>query len=131
MVTATIVEAAHDLAELIEAHADDGERRRRLPVPTVKALADAGLMRMCVPEVYGGPEVDPVTMVEAIATVAHADGAAGWCTMIASTTSSMASFLPADTAREIYSDATSITGACSLRTARVWPHPSTGSTGSP
>ena len=49
-------------------------------------------------------------MVEAIATVAHADGAAGWCTMIASTTSSMASFLPADTAREIYGDPTSITG---------------------
>ena len=77
---------------------------------TVKALADAGLMRMCVPEVYGGPEVDPATMVEAIATVAHADGAAGWCTMIASTTSSMASFLPADTAREVYGDPTSITG---------------------
>ena len=89
MGTATIVEAARDLAELVETHADDGERLRRLPLPTVKALADAGLMRMCVPEVYGGPEVDPATMVEAIATVAHADGAAGWCTMIASTTSSL------------------------------------------
>ncbi len=65
---------------------------------------------MCVPQVYGGPEVDPVTMVEAIAAVAHADGAAGWCTMIASTTSSMAAFLPADAAREIYGDPTSITG---------------------
>jgi alkylation response protein AidB-like acyl-CoA dehydrogenase len=95
---------------LVEAHADDGERLRRLPLPTVKALADAGLMRMCVPQVYGGPEVDPVTMVEAIAAVAHADGAAGWCTMIASTTSSMSAFLPADTAREIYGDPTSITG---------------------
>ncbi len=110
MGTATIVEAARDLAELVEAHADDGERLRRLPLPTVKALADAGLMRMCVPQVYGGPEVDPATMVEAIATVAHADGAAGWCTMIASTTSSMAAFLPADAAREIYGDPTSITG---------------------
>jgi alkylation response protein AidB-like acyl-CoA dehydrogenase len=110
MGTATIVEAAHDLAELVEAHADDGERFRRLPLTTVEALADAGLMRMCVPKVYGGPEIDPVTMVEAIAAIAHADGAAGWCSMIASTTSSMAAFLPAEAAREIYGDPASITG---------------------
>jgi indole-3-acetate monooxygenase len=105
-----LVAAARDLAEVIEAHADDGERLRRLPLPTVKALADAGLMRMCVPEAYGGPEADPVTMVEAIEAVAHADGAAGWCSMIASTTSSMASFLPEETAREIYGNRSSITG---------------------
>jgi alkylation response protein AidB-like acyl-CoA dehydrogenase len=110
MSTATIVEAARDLAELIEAHADDGERVRRLPMPTVKALSDAGLMRMCVPEVYGGPEVDPMTLVEAIEAVSFADGAAGWCSMIASTTSSMAAFLPAGSAAEIYGDRTSITG---------------------
>lgn len=106
----SIVATAAGLAELIEAHADDGERGRRLPMPTVKGLTDAGLMRMCVPGEYGGPEVDPPTMVEAIEAVAHADGAAGWCSMIASTTSSMAAFLPAETATEIYGDPTSITG---------------------
>ena len=108
--SAGLVDAAIGLSELVEAHADDGERVRRLPLPTVKALADAGLMRMCVPEAYGGPEVDPVTMVEVIEAVARADGAAGWCAMIASTTSSMASFLPAETAEEIYGDRSSITG---------------------
>ena len=106
----TIVDAAHDLAEMIEANADDGERIRRLPLATVKELNDAQLLRMCVPAVYGGPEADPVTMVEAIEAVAHSDGAAGWCTMIASTTSSMASLLPEVAAREIYGDPTSITG---------------------
>jgi alkylation response protein AidB-like acyl-CoA dehydrogenase len=106
----TIVDAARDLAELIEANADDGERIRRLPLATAKGLSDAQLLRMCVPEAYGGPEVDPVTMVEAIEAVAHSDGAAGWCTMIASTTSSMSSLLPTGAAKEIYGDATSITG---------------------
>ncbi len=106
----TIVDAARDLAELIEANADDGERIRRLPLASVKGLTDAQLLRMCVPSVYDGPEVDPVTMVEAIEAVAHSDGAAGWCTMIASTTSSMASLLPEAAAREIYGDPTSITG---------------------
>jgi indole-3-acetate monooxygenase len=110
MTSASLVDAARGVAELIEAHADDGERLRRLPLPTVKALADAELMRMCVPAAYGGPEADAITLVEAIELIAHADGAAGWCTMIASTTSSMAAFLPADTARLIYGDRTAITG---------------------
>ncbi len=105
-----IVDAARGLAELIEANADDGERIRRLPLPSVKALRDAQLLRMCVPRAYDGPEIDPVTLVTAIETVAHADGGAGWCTMIASTTSSMASLLPEEAAREIYGDSTSITG---------------------
>ncbi len=109
-VAAGLVAAAGGLRELIEAHADDGERLRRLPLPTVKALADSELMRMCVPLVYGGPEADPMTMVAAIEAVSLADGAAGWCSMIASTTSSMATFLPEPAAREIYGDRSSITG---------------------
>ncbi|MET0663306.1 MAG: acyl-CoA dehydrogenase family protein [Ilumatobacteraceae bacterium] len=110
MAEGSLVRAAYGLRAAIEAHADDGERLRRLPMPTVKALVDADLMRMCVPEVYGGPETDPMTMVAAIEAVSSADGAAGWCSMIASTTSSMAAFLPEGSAREIYGDRTSITG---------------------
>jgi alkylation response protein AidB-like acyl-CoA dehydrogenase len=106
----SLLSAARGLSELIEAHSDDGERLRRLPMPTVKALADADLMRLCVPAAYGGPEADPMTMVEVIEAVARSDGAAGWCTMIASTTSSMSSFLPASAAQEIYGDRSAITG---------------------
>ncbi len=105
-----LVAGAAALGELIAAHADDAERLRRLPLPIVEALADADLLRMCVPAEYGGPDVDPMTMVRAIEALAAADGAAGWCAMIASTTSSMAAFLPADEAREIYGDRSSITG---------------------
>ena len=105
-----VLEAAENVAEIIEANADEGERIRRLPAASVAALRDAGLMRMCVPAAYGGPEVDPVTMLDAIAAVAHADGGAGWCSMIASTTSSLAAFLPPAVAKEIYGDPAVITG---------------------
>ncbi len=108
--TAAPVAAARDLAELIEARADEAERLRRLPQPTVDALVGAGMMRLCLPAAYGGPEVDPMTMVAAIEAVAHADGAAGWCAMIASTTASMAAFLPPEGAKEIYGDPTVVTG---------------------
>ena len=103
-------QAAADVAEIIEAHADDAVRLRRLPPTTVDALVEADLMRMGVPAEYGGPEVSVPDMVEAVTVLAHADGAAGWCSMIASTTSTMAAFLPADGAREIYGDPSVVTG---------------------
>lgn len=107
---ATLVEDALELRPLIEEHADAAEADRHLAAPTVAALAGADLMRMCTPAAYGGPEADPVTLVEAIEAVALADGAAGWCSMIASTTSSMAAFLPAATADQIYGDPAVVTG---------------------
>ena len=107
---ATLVEAAQLVTQVIEMNADEGERLRRLPAASVEALTRAGLLRMCVPAAYGGPEADPITLVTAIETVAQADGAAGWCSMIASTTSSMAAFLPASTASQIYGDPQVVTG---------------------
>ncbi|MEL6892846.1 MAG: acyl-CoA dehydrogenase family protein, partial [Actinomycetota bacterium] len=105
-----LLTAAREVAEIIDAHADQAERDRRLPAPTVQALTEAGLMRMCVPAAYGGPEVDPVNLIETVTAIAHADGAAGWCSMIASTTSSMAAFLPPEGATEIYGDPAIVTG---------------------
>ena len=71
--SSAVVEAAADLAEIIEAHADEAEQSRRLPPSTVKALVDADLLRMCLPTTYGGPEVDPLSMVEAIVTNSGAE----------------------------------------------------------
>lgn len=107
---ATLVERARELRPLIEEHAAASEQQRRLTMPVVTALTDAGLMGMCTPLAYGGAETDPVTLIEAIEAVAIGDGAAGWCSMIASTTSSMAAFLPVDAAEEIYGDPRVVTG---------------------
>lgn len=104
------VAAARSLAPFVRDHADEAEELRRLPRPVAEALRDAGLMRLCVPAAYGGPECDPMTMVRAVVEVARADGAAGWCTMIASTTSSMACFLDPAWARTIYGDPKVVTG---------------------
>jgi alkylation response protein AidB-like acyl-CoA dehydrogenase len=99
---AEILAAADRAAEVARANADRAEQERRLPADTVAALVEAGLTRLCLPVDYGGPETDPVTLAEAIERVAVADGAAGWCTMIAATTTSMAAFLPPATAKEMF-----------------------------
>ena len=77
--------AVSNAAAVSRAGADDAERLRRLPPPTVEALADAGLFTMCLPEIYGGTGDGPVVMIDAVQEVAHADGSAGWCAGIAST----------------------------------------------
>jgi alkylation response protein AidB-like acyl-CoA dehydrogenase len=77
-----VVEVARSLGPLVQAHADDAERNRRQSPEVVSAMAGAGLFRLAAPEVYGGLEADPVTMIRAIEAVSEADGATGWTLMI-------------------------------------------------
>jgi len=105
-----LVGAAESVAPLLVANADDAERSRRLPAATVEALVSADLMRMGLATAYGGPEADPLTLLTAIETLSAADGAAGWCSMIASTTSTQSLFMPPETAEEIYGDPRAVTG---------------------
>jgi len=105
-----VVDAALSVQPLVRERAEACEANRNLTDDVVDALIAAGLMRMSVPAAYGGPEATPMQQIEAIEAVAEADGAAGWCVMIASTTSSMSLFLPPDVARAIYDDPGVVTG---------------------
>lgn len=50
-------------------------------------MVEAGFFRMLVPAAFGGGEVTPFTYMDVIEELAYADGAAGWCVLIS--TSSM------------------------------------------
>jgi indole-3-acetate monooxygenase len=113
------VDAARSVAAVVAAGADAAEEQRRLPQATVEALVGAGFMRMCVPEVYGGPEARPTEMFDAIAEVSAVDGAAGWCVMIASTTSSMSLFLAPEQAELVFGDEGTVTGGVYAPHGRV------------
>ena len=105
-----VVDAARSVQGLVRAEADEAERQRRLTPAVIEALRVAGLFRLCVPNVYCGPEADPMTLVSAVEAVSIADGATGWCMGIACTTSSLSMFLAPDAAREIYGDPMVISG---------------------
>jgi alkylation response protein AidB-like acyl-CoA dehydrogenase len=96
------VDAAHALVTGIRDRAEHIERHRRLPVELVHTLAEAGLFGLCVPQAFGGGEVDPCTMVQVIEEIAIADGSVGWCVMIGATSGLLSAYLPDATARAIY-----------------------------
>jgi indole-3-acetate monooxygenase len=105
------VQAANALAPQIQASAEEGERMRRLPLPVVQAMAQAGLFRLWIPRALGGEEADPMTLVRVVEEVSRADGAAGWCAAIGGEYGAFGGYLSAGAACEIYgSDPLGITG---------------------
>jgi indole-3-acetate monooxygenase len=78
----TLLNAISTLEPLIRQHADEAEHHRRLALPVVQALTDAGLFRMCVPLALGGLEVPPLAFYRVVEAVARLDGSTGWCTFI-------------------------------------------------
>jgi alkylation response protein AidB-like acyl-CoA dehydrogenase len=107
----SFLDAVRVLAPQIQASVEDSEQTRRLPLPLVEAMAQAGLFRLWIPRTLGGEEVDPTTFVRVVEAVAQVDGTTGWCLMIGGGYGIFGGSLPATAAREIYgSDPHIITG---------------------
>ena len=98
----TLLNAIGTLEPLIRQHADEAERHRRLALPVVQALTDAGLFRMCVPLALGGLEVPPLTFYRVVEAVARLDGSTGWCTFIGGSDGLVGAYLAHQTAEEIF-----------------------------
>ena len=96
------IDAAKGLAPQIQASAEEIEQSRRLPLPLVEAMAQAGLFRLWIPRTLGGEEADPMTLVRVVEEISRVDGAAGWCMAIGGEYGVFGGYLPADVAREIY-----------------------------
>jgi alkylation response protein AidB-like acyl-CoA dehydrogenase len=98
----TLLNAIDTLDPLIRHHADDAERRRRLALPVVRALTDAGIFRMCVPLALGGLEVSPLTFYRVVEAVARFDGSTGWCTFIGGSDGLVGAYLAPQTAEDLF-----------------------------
>lgn len=90
--------------------ADETEQLGHLHSEVVAQLVESGLLRGWVAEEYGGRNATVREVLGEIEAVSRADGASGWCVMIANTTGLTSHYLPADWASEIYSDPAVCTG---------------------
>jgi len=84
MGTHPLIEAARDLGPTIQALADDIERDRKLPDELVHQLSDAGFFRVAVPREFGGDEVDPLVVFDALEELGRADASTAWVVLIIS-----------------------------------------------
>jgi alkylation response protein AidB-like acyl-CoA dehydrogenase len=99
-----LLAAARGFQTELRARAAEIESGRQLPADIAQRFAEAGFYRACVPEAYGGLEVDPLTLSRLIETLAQADGSAAWCVMIGATTGLLGAYMPAATARALFAD---------------------------
>ncbi|MEO0495331.1 MAG: acyl-CoA dehydrogenase family protein, partial [Actinomycetota bacterium] len=98
------------MLETIRADADATEAAGRLAPSSVAALVQAGTFKLWVPEAYGGAGADLQTGLDTMAEVGRADGAAGWCVMIANTTALLGARLSAEVAADVFGPAEAVAG---------------------
>jgi indole-3-acetate monooxygenase len=110
MSTSTPLEAARSLQVRISGRSEEMEAARRLPADLAAEMARAGLFRIAMPGSLGGAELPPADIVRVIEAVAEADGSAGWCVMIGSTTAVSLAYLAHEVATGLVSDPDMITG---------------------
>jgi alkylation response protein AidB-like acyl-CoA dehydrogenase len=74
----SLIDAARQIAPIIDKHNAEAERERRLSRPVLDALRETGLLRMSTPRSLGGLETDPVTRALVVEEVGRHDSAAAW-----------------------------------------------------
>jgi alkylation response protein AidB-like acyl-CoA dehydrogenase len=114
-----LVAAAEALAPTIAACRGQMEQDRRLPLPLVEALRQAGAFRTPMPRAWGGPEADPLTTIRVIEALSRADGSVGWCVMIGCDGGYFSAFLDQDVAREMYRDLDAVSGGVARPVGRA------------
>lgn len=90
-----LLAAVADISATLRAAIDDEERERQLARSSSDALYASGVLHMKLPAVLGGGEADLVTQFEVLEAVTRVSPAAGWCSMVGTTSVGMpGAFLP-------------------------------------
>ena len=96
------VVSARELAPSIAARAVEFEQARRLAPETVQAMADAGLVQMAIPTVYGGLESRLSDIMRVLEEISYADASAGWCLMNYQTSAFASALLEPQAAKDVF-----------------------------
>ncbi len=116
-----VLEAVRAIGPEVSALSDEIEANRTLPASVVDLVRPTGAFRMYTPADLGGPEVPAWVSLEVLEELGYHDGATGWCAMIGSTTSLMASYLPDPHAKEIFGSPDAIAGGFAMPRGTATP----------
>src|SRR5258708_9385046 len=73
-----LVEAAVALRPVLRQYQDEIEREQRMPPSLVGQLREAGFSKMVIPRSLGGLQVDTLTYLRVVETLAEGVGSVGW-----------------------------------------------------
>lgn len=80
-----LVQAALDLQPELRERRQEIDELRQLPQDIAQKMAELGFYRLCVPASLGGLDAGPEVFCEVCEALGYANGSAGWCVFISST----------------------------------------------
>jgi alkylation response protein AidB-like acyl-CoA dehydrogenase len=98
----SLLDATRAILPLVKAGGDQGERERRVPRHVADAMAEIGICRILAPRAVGGLQLDPITYLDIIEALSHAEGSAGWCAQVYTASSHLSGFLAPEVGWEIF-----------------------------
>ena len=109
-----LVAACTDLADVLAAHADEGERLRRVPDPVLSAVHRAGILDAVVPTSLGGSGLGLAALCDATRVLAHGCPASAWTISFLMQHAWFVTKLPAEGRADLFAGTTAPTVACPL-----------------
>jgi 3-hydroxy-9,10-secoandrosta-1,3,5(10)-triene-9,17-dione monooxygenase len=103
-----LIERARSLIPVVRQRAPQAEELRRLPAETVQDFVDAGFVRACVPERFGGMEHEVDIAVELALLIARGCSASGWLASFYPLHNWMVGWLPEQGQAEVWADSPNV-----------------------
>jgi len=102
--SAELVARVTQLHPLLRANAAQGEEDRRVAEDSMRALREAGILRIAQPKRYGGYQTSMRTMLDVSAAVGEADGGTGWVVTLLNVCSWMVGTYPRQAQDDVWKD---------------------------
>ncbi|HSD40153.1 MAG TPA: acyl-CoA dehydrogenase family protein [Rhodocyclaceae bacterium] len=90
------------LRPFLQSRGNEIDELRRLPEDVLEAVRKTGAFRMMMPRSWGGAEMNPMQLNEALEELAMGNGAAAWCVMIQTDSGQYSGLLDSAVARQMY-----------------------------
>ncbi|MBC8279638.1 MAG: hypothetical protein H8E48_02525, partial [Chloroflexi bacterium] len=102
LTTDELLRRASDMIPILKGRAVETENLRRIPDETVQELRSSELLRIGVPQLFGGLDADYASMFEVGALLGSACSATSWCFCIWTAHSWLVGHWPAEAQQEVF-----------------------------
>ena len=103
-----------EVAEKAATRAAEIDELGQLPDDLVAGLAQSGVLKMWVPDAYGGSQTTVQEVIDAITVASYHEASTGWAIMIANTTGWIGGHLVAEFGEQIYGAPDAIAGGFAM-----------------